>query len=209
MNLSRIAKTSSVLLCGMLAATLAFGEFERGAPTQEQDSPFGKLPPEVLARVTPGEQHAGMAYYLGDWDVTFRITMAGMDGMAPTQGTCSYEWLIDGRWMLSRMKGSMMGTAMEWVHIHGYNNMTMNYETIGFDSMSTDTKFSTGNPSTQDGKTFNFFGTMNEYLTGQINKQFRTVTHQRSADRFDLEIWDPEIGPNGAKVMQFEYSRKK
>ncbi len=210
MKLSSIGKLASVLLCGVAAATLAFGDFERGATARIQDeSPFGELPDEVLARVTPRAEHAGMAYYLGDWDVVFRITMAGMEELPTSEGTCHYEWLIDGRWMLSRIKGTMMGAPVEWVHVHGYNNMTLNYETIGFDNMSTDAKLSTGNAVTPDGKTFGYFGTMNEYLTGQINKQFRTVMHQRGADRFDLEIWDPEIGPNGAKVMQFEYTRAK
>lgn len=173
----------------------------------QEEAPRGDMPPEVMARITPGSQHSDMAWYLGNWSVSLRMTMPGMEELPPEEATCRYEWLIDGRWMMSRMKGTMMGAPVEWVHVHGYNNMTLNYETIGFDSMSTDAKVSHGNPVTPDGKTFGFQGVMNEFLTGQILKPFRTVVHQRSDDRFDLEIWDPEIGPNGAQVILMEFTR--
>ncbi len=150
-----------------------------------------------------------MAWYLGEWDVAIKMTMPGMPDMPPSKGTCTYSWLIEGRWMMSRMSGSMMGMPIESVHIHGYNNMTMSYETIGFDSMSTDAKVAYGNKVTQDGKTYGFQGMMNEWLTGQIKKPFRTVITERDADRFDMGIWDPEIGPNGAEVIRMEFTRKK
>jgi len=169
----------------------------------------GGMPAEVLARITPGKQHADMAWYLGDWDVSIKFTMPGMPAMPASKATCHYEWLIDGRWMMSRMKGSLMGSAAEWVHVHGYNNMTMSYETIGFDNMSTDTKVSYGNAVTQDGKTLGFQGTLNEYLNGQIYKPFRTVQQRTGDDSFDLQIWDPEIGPNGAQVILMQYKRAK
>jgi len=133
--------------------------------------------------------------------------MPGGMEMPPSTGTCTYSWLIEGRWMISRMKAPMMGMPMEWAHVHGYNTMTKTYETIGFDSMSNDAKVSRGNKVTQDGKTFGFQGMMNEWTNGQIYKPFRTVMRKLGEDKFELEIWDPEIGPNGMEVMRFTYTR--
>lgn len=175
------------------------------APAPQSD----QLPPEVLARITPGPEHAQMARYLGKWDVELRMTMKGMEGMPVEKATCTYEWLIEGRWMLSRMKGSMMGTPAEWAHVHGYNNMTKSFETVGFDSMSTDTKISYGNAVTPDGKTMGFQGFMNEWLTGQIQKPFRTVQKPGAGEGFHLEIWDPEIGPTGMEVMRMTFTRAR
>lgn len=170
-------------------------------------APQGRTP-EIEARVNPGEQHESLAWFLGDWDVAIKFTMPGMPEMPASKGTCHYEWLLEGRWMKSHMKGSLMGTEAEWVHIHGYNNMTMNYETIGFDSMSTDAKVSYGIPVTPDGKAIGYQGTMNEYLNGEINHPFRTNQVRTGDDTFRIEIWDPAIGLSGAQVMLFEYTRK-
>lgn len=206
---ARTAKLTS-LLCPLLIAGIVGLRFDRGTPmTEPEASQDGALPPEVLARITPGLQHQGLAWYLGEWTTASRLTMPGMPEMPPEKGTAKFEWLIDGLWMMSRAKGTLMGRPIEMVHVHGYNKMTMNYETIGFDSYSTDAKFSYGNPVTPDGKTFGFQGFMNEYLTGQVNKPYRTVQTRRGEDRFDLEIWDPEIGPNGAQVIVMEYTRVK
>ncbi len=183
----------------------------QGVAHSEEDEPppGGTLPPEVLERITPGPQHRHMGWYLGEWTTATHMTMPGMPAAPPSKGTCTYSWLIEGRWMMSRMKGSLMGMPMEWVHVHGYNNMTKSYETIGFDSMSTDAKIAYGNAVTPDGKTFAFQGMMNEFLTGQIKKPFRTVITERDDDHFDIGIWDPEIGPNGAEVLRIEFTRVK
>lgn len=209
MNLARTGRWTAIALPSLVAITLGLAAGRSTPMSAQDDTPWGAMPPEIMARITPGPQHSAMAWYLGDWTVALRMTMPGMPQMPPEQATCRYEWLIEGRWMMSRMKGTMMGAPVEWVHVLGYNNMTMNYETIGFDSMSTDSKFSFGNPVTKEGKTFGFQGVMNEFLTGQINKPFRTVLQQRGDDRFDLQIWDPEIGPNGAQVMLMEFTRAK
>lgn len=196
-----------------LAAALGVAVLSGGLAISDEKSPDGipGMPPEINARITPGPQHAEMAWYLGDWDVEMKVTAPGTppEMAQPTTGTCTYSWLIEGRWMMSRTKGTMMGMDIQWAHIHGYNNMTKVYETIGFDSLSTDAKVAYGNKVTQDGKTFGFQGMMNEWMNGQIHKPFRTVIRQLGDDRFELEIWDPEIGANGAQVMHWTYTRCK
>lgn len=204
-----IRRASSVGLSLVALSGVALwgaAQFE-GVAVSEEPSPGAGMPSEVMARITPGPQHAEMARYLGKWDVSISMRMPGAPHVEPAKGTCTYSWLIEGRWMMSRMEASFMGAPAVWVHIHGYNNMTLNYETVGFDNMSTDAKFSYGNPVTQDGKTMGFQGFMNEYMNGQIKKPFRVVAVHREADRFHLEIWDPEIGPNGTEVMRMEYTR--
>jgi hypothetical protein len=166
------------------------------------------MPPEMLARITPGPQHAGLAWFLGDWEVESRLVLPGAEGLAPDRSTCRFEWLIEGRWLLSRMKGTLMGAPVEWAHVHGYNNLTQNYETVGFDSTSTDAKITLGHPLTQDGSTLAYFGTMNS-VGGRVNKPVRIVQERLDEDRFQSELWDPELGPQGTLVVRSIYTRAK
>ncbi|MCB9901387.1 MAG: DUF1579 family protein [Planctomycetes bacterium] len=202
-------KTKHGLLILALALGLGLGAIGANVAVGGDDAPANPmgLPPEVLARLKTGPEHKEMAWYLGDWDVSIAMKMPGME-MPPTKGTCTYSWLIDGRWMMSRMSAPMMGMPMEWVHIHGYNTMTKTFETIGFDSMSNDAKVSRGNKVTQDGSTYGFQGMMNEWMNGQIYKPFRTVIRKLDPNTFELEVWDPEIGANGMEVMRFTYTRR-
>lgn len=207
-----MSKASRLCLV-VLAAGLGVAALSHRLALGEDEAPSGKpdIAPEVLERITPGPQHAEMAWYLGTWDVSMKTTMPGMppEMAKPIAGTCTYEWLIEGRWMISRSHGEMMGMPVQWAHIHGYNNMTKVYETIGFDSLSTDAKFATGNKVTEDGRTFGFQGMMNEWMNGQIYKPFRTIIRQTDDDHFVLEIWDPEMGPHGTQVMRWDYTRRK
>jgi hypothetical protein len=57
----------------------------------------------------PSLYHKRLEYFLGDWTVTTRMSPQGPNAPAQeSQGTATYRWLMDGRWLAQDASGPMM-----------------------------------------------------------------------------------------------------
>ena len=59
------------------------------------------------------------------------------------------------------------------------------------------------------GETLIFYGTLDEYLTGENDKPVKSVYRWRDADHFTYEVHDLAIGEENTKVFEVAYSRAK
>lgn len=201
-----------ILACGFLAAHLA-------APTARSEDEPGRPPmdPGAMARIkamtTPGPQHEAMQWYLGTWDVSMVLTMAGPDGKPMAQpigkATSEFRWAIDGRWMLQEIDGQMMGKPYRTVSIHGYENHRKDFVTVSVSNQDTALTLLRGVVVDPSGKVHAEYGTIYEYLDGTYDKPVKTIIRKGDDDdHFTMEIWDLQIGPDGAQVIRFDYTRK-
>jgi hypothetical protein len=168
----------------------------------------------VRKMTTPGPEHAAMAWYLGRWDVKFTLVMPGQDGKPMAQpmgaGTAEFSWAIDGRWMLQEVDGQMMGGPYRYVSIHGYENHRKDFVTVSVNNHDTALSLFRGVVVDPTGKVNVSYGTIYEYLDGTYDKPVKTVIERgESDDAFTLVVWDLQIGPNGAPVLRFDYTRKR
>jgi hypothetical protein len=162
----------------------------------------------TMQATSTGDQHKALAQFLGEWDVELAMVMPGVpEQSAP--GTATYEWIIEDRWLSSRIKGSFLGMAYESFSIIGFDSYAKNHVVAVVNSMDTAMLVARGVVVDPEGKSTAVYGTLDEYTTGDLKKPFKAVTHIQDNDHHVLEIWDLGIGHTGAKVIEFRFSRKK
>ena len=203
-----MSKTLFMLAFGLVAAAVPI--VESRAPQDPQPVPNAADMAEMMARMKrftqPGPQHEALNRFLGTWDTETRITMGG-EATPPEKGEATFTWLMDGRWLQSRGKGSMMGQPIQSFGLIGYDNFKMSYVTTFVTSMDTAMLRSEGD-LTQDGKALLTYGTLDEYLTGEHDKMVKYVWRFVADDEMVQEVHDLPIGETGTKVVEVRYRRR-
>jgi hypothetical protein len=155
----------------------------------------------------PGEAHKALSRFLGNWDTETRFFMGGQ-ASPPEKGTSETTWLIEGRWLKSQWRGTMMGMPNQGFMILGYDNFKMSYVTSVVSSMDTAMLHSEGDMD-PGGKTLITYGTLDEYLSGEHDKMVKYVWRFESNDKIVMEIHDLPIGENNTKVIEITSTRRK
>ncbi len=181
------------------------------AVSQEADP--HKMSPEKMAEMMqkwmemskPGPYHERLAKRIGKYDT--EMTVYGMAAPMKSTGEAEIRWLIEGRWMITESKYSMMGQPARGYAIEGYDNFKKKYVGMWVDSMSTALLTMSGTAS-RDGQTESMWGLMDEPMTGEVGKHAKYVTRVISDDKFVFEIHDLAIGGDRTKVVEIVYTRK-
>jgi hypothetical protein len=177
-------------------------------PSKKEMSPEEKAMMEKWQKaMTPGAYHKQLDAMVGTWDTKVTSYMApGAPPMSST-GTSTNKWIMGGRYVEQRFKGSFMGQPFEGLGYTGYDNVSGKYWGTWMDNMSTGMMSSTGTAS-EDGKSYTFTATMNDPMTGQVSQSEERIT-VIDKDHHNFEMWGP--GPDGKnfKMMQINYTRKK
>lgn len=189
-------------LIAAVVAAFAAGFSARQDPKEMQDAM------EKAKKYTaPGKNHETLKKFLGSWTTEMRFFMGGK--ASPTEkGAAECAWLMDGRWIRSDTKGSMMGMPVHTHTIMGYDNFKQSFVATTVNSMDTAMIRVEGDLD-QHGKTLIAYGTLDEYLDGQHDKAIKVVWRFESDDRFLMEVHDLAIGETNTKVFEIAYTRKK
>ena len=162
---------------------------------------------KMQAMTSPGPQHKALERFLATWTTSSRITMAGFDG-EPAMGESTFDWLMEGRWLQLRGTSTLMGRPYDIYSIIGYDNFKQSYVWTQVTSLDTAMLRSEGDMD-PGGKAILFYGTLDEYLTGEHDKMVKTVWRFINDDRIVLEIHDLPIGEKNTKVIEMTFDRKK
>ena len=155
----------------------------------------------------PGEHHKLLERFIGKWDTESRLILAGQATPAD-KGTVETSWLIEGRWLKSESKGTMMGQPFDTFMILGYDNFKMSYVNTVVNSADTAMVHSEGDLD-PGGKALLMYGTLDEYTTGEQDKMVKTVIRFASKDKMIMEIHDLPIGERNTKVVEVVYTRQE
>ena len=183
--------------------------------SRAQDSKLSEMSPQDMAAMmekakavtSPGEHHKLLERFLGDWDIEMRVFM-GSQSMEPTKGSCTIEWLMEGRWIVTRSECSMLGRPFEAFSIMGYDNFKQSYVATDVSTIDTAMRRAEGDLD-PGGKTLILYGTLDEYLTGEHDKMVKLVYRFKSDNEMLMEIHDLPIGEHNTKVVEISYTRKK
>lgn len=203
-------KTSHVL------ATLALAAVATGAALTQSGKrfthPMPKDPDGGMARwmatMKPGPAHERLKEMLGSWELTMR--MWPMPGQAPVEskGTSEVTWFAEGKWLQENWSIPMMGIPTKGLAILGYDNFKERYVSTRVDSLQTSIASAFGHFD-QSGDNLILWGTIDEPMTPEQDKQVRYILRGFGQDKFTLEVHDMMIGETNTKVLEFEYARKK
>lgn len=100
-----------------------------------------------------------------------------------------------------------MGMPFQGMGLYGYDNYKKKFTSTWVDSIST-TKNDSEGLIDRTGKVINFYGTMDEYLTGEHDKPVKYVLNMIDADQLEFEIHDLAIGADSL-VVKVVYNRVK
>jgi hypothetical protein len=188
----------------LLSTSATAQEGNAGAP--DQAAQMAEMMALYDKYTSPSEMHEALGAFVGDWDV--EIEMPGMPGAAKTTGKATVEWAFGGRLIHETTSGEMMGQPFTGVGYMGYDNFKHKYTSSWFGDQATATYHSEG-LRTPDGKTYYFFGLMDEYLTGEHDKTVKYVRRWIDDDTWVYEVHDPYIAAMGGDtlVIRMQYTR--
>jgi hypothetical protein len=197
----------------VVAAAILTAAVLAAAPLAAQNSdPQQKMTPEEQAMMeayakagTPGPEHAHLASIVGTYDTI--VTGFTPDGKVSekTKGTAERMMVLNGRVLVEKFHGEMMGAPFEGHGMHGFDNVTKKYWSTWNDSMSTGLMLSEG--TCDASHACSYIGTYTDAVTGKP-KQLRMTT-SRSGDAETFNMFDK--GPDGKefKMMEIIYTKRK
>ena len=157
---------------------------------------------------TPGESHRFLGRFIGRWETAARMWWAGA-AQTPSEfkGTAEIKWIMDGRFLLEEQNGQVMGKPHKSMVITGYDNYKKKFFSSFIDNMQTGMYTSEGTLD-QSGKILTYHGKMDEPMTGERDKLFRSVVRIINKDEYVLEVYDLVGTPEEFKAVEITYKRK-
>lgn len=183
-------------------SVLFAGEKEGEMPSMEE------MMADYMKMIEPGEAHRMLDFFIGDWTYTTKMWMSGHDQPPmESKGVSTSKWIMEDRFTETIWEGEFMGKPMKGRGLMGYNNHRKQYVSSWIDNMNTGISAMSG-VYDKDAKVFRMWGTMDEPMTGEINKHFWMVYRITGDDTFVFEVHDSALGEKDTKVVEVSYTRK-
>jgi hypothetical protein len=175
------------------------------APIPAQDTAEADMA-AMMAAGQPGEHHKHMAFQEGSWNVKGQFWMAPSAPPMESDGTATFKWILDGRFMQQKYSSQFMGMDFQGIGTTGYDNMGKKYMATWTDNMTTSIMSETGQCD-GSGKKTEWKGAMADPASGQMVST-RTEQIVESNDKFSLMSYG--TGPDGSEfpIMKLVYTRK-
>jgi hypothetical protein len=159
-----------------------------------------------MAAATPGAPHKALDVFTGEWNVASKWWMSPDAPPMESKGTASKKWILGGRYISEDFNGEMMGMPFTGSGLSGYDNVKKKYNSSWVDSSST-ALFTSLGTSSADGKTFTYHSTMDDCMTGEMDKPVRFVIRVESHDKHIFEMFEGS-GAKEKKVGEMTYTRR-
>ena len=200
MSSRKIATMAFVLV---MAVSTAFAS----TPQQSQQDQEKAMEAYMKLAAT-NENHAYLAKFAGEWNISMTAWM--QPGVPPqkSQGTSQAETILGGRFIKMHFKGIMFGQPFEGVQIVGYDNMKKKFITLWIDNTSTAFFLSFEGTLDAASKTMTDTGLWPDPVTGGTVR-FKGISKMISPDEYTYEMF--MVGADGQEFKSMEYRavRKK
>lgn len=192
--------------CGIALSQEAGKDRQGNAPAAVDQQELNRKWAEVS---TPGDAHKRLDDLVGTWDVETRVWSNGPDKEpSVSKGTSTNAWVLGGRFLRQELKGELMGMPYEGIGYTGYDNYNKKYVGFWIDNSSTQ-MFTMSGTVDKSGKVFTFYGSMDEWMTGENGRTAKYVTRILGKDKQVFEIHDLSRDEPNTKMIEMTYTRKK
>ena len=160
------------------------------------------------ASMTPGEPHKKLAAMVGTWDAEVKSWMNGPSG-EPTvsAGSSEFTSALGGRFVQETFTSTMMNQPFSGMGYTGYDNFKKKYVGFWIDNMTT-SMMSTEGTEDKSG-TLTMWGKMDDPMTGQKDKKFKSVSRFDGPDKMVFDMYDVTTYGDKKPIMEITYTRKK
>jgi hypothetical protein len=192
---------------GIAATLVAFSILAGGlgtvwAGSHEEKKMEGSDP---MAWAKPGAAHKALEPMVGTFDTTTTLWFAPGQPPVDVKGTVESRWVLDGRYVESIHKSTVMNVPFEGRGLEGYDNLSQKYVSVWMDTLSTSPLTFTGTASA-DGKVFTQSGDSVDPMSGS-KLTTRTVTTIVDKDNYRYESFI--TGPDGKEFKNVEVNAKR
>lgn len=193
---------------GIAAAFCLVVSFSVIAQQEPQMSAEQKAMMEAMEKaVAPGPEHKALDGIVGTWNTVVKYYPAPGAPAFESSGVSKNQWVLGGRYVEQRFKGTSMGKPFEGIGYTGYDKVRKRYFGSWIDSMSTTAMLSTGQVD-DGGKNWTFEGSMDDPMSGQSIPMKEKITVV-DKNKHIFEMWSPAPDGSMYKSMEIVYTRKK
>lgn len=143
--------------------------------------------------------------FVGEWKTTTKLYMDPTGEPMVSEGTASAKAIFGGKFIEETFESSMMGQPFSGRSTSGYDNTKKLFVTSWVDSMATGISTMEGSISL-DGTTLTYFGSMNEPMSGEMGKSYKTTIIIESPDKHVMTMYEVLYG-EPFRVMEITYER--
>lgn len=205
-----------IALMGVIAfmSGKAMSDDKAGGAKKPSEADMQAMMQKCMELGHPGEHHKTLEQFEGKWNAVTKMWMDPSSPAMESKGTCERHWILDKRFlqenfkstmMMPGEKGEMQKMPFEGIGTMGYDNFRNMYVSSWVDSMGTGMFTSKG--SSADGKTFTYYGEMDEPMLNVVGRTVKFVTKVVDKDKHIFEMYDLHAG-DGYKVMEITYTRQ-
>lgn len=186
-------------VAGMMTMLLVSGTAAGQEMSAEEIAMFDKY-------AMPGENHRLMEPMIGEWEETVVMWFAPEAPPVTMEASMTAEWILDGRWVRSEHRGTMMGQPFHGIGLDGYDSYREEYVSIWMDNMSTASMVSRGthDPATN---AVTLMGTADDFMASREDVPVRSVTHWTDPDTFVFEMYTES--EDGAEYQVMELTARR
>jgi hypothetical protein len=155
--------------------------------------------------MTPGDVHGIMAQDTGVWKMTISQWMDPSQPPMESEGTCTNEMILGGRYLQSNQSSSVMGMPMNGINIIGFDNGKKIFQSYWIDNMGTGMMMAEG-PWDESTKTITMKGKMYDPISNMdldVREMYKIV----DANHRVLELYVTQNGQE-MKNLEAKYERK-
>jgi len=160
---------------------------------------------QYMKAIAPGPHHKAFEKRVGEWDAVIKL-WAGGPGSEPmeSQGKCTYELVLDGRFLKQQMEGTIMGMPFVGMGVSGFDKTSGKHTSYWIDSMGTQSVYSEGECSDNCMIESYHFTTTDPVM--KTESEVRMVVNTKDANNHVFE-WYMKIGEEYVKTMEIVYTR--
>jgi hypothetical protein len=155
--------------------------------------------------MTPSDVHKMMAQDTGVWKMTISQWMDPSQPPMESEGTCTNEMILGGRYLQSNQSSSVMGMPMNGINIIGFDNGKKIFQSYWIDNMGTGMMMAEG-PWDESTKTITMKGKMYDPISNMdldVREMYKIV----DANHRVLELYVTQNGQE-MKNLEAKYERK-
>ena len=174
--------------------------FSFTAFAQDQDA----MMKEWQKAMTPGPEHEMLAKMVGEWDGDITMWMDPTKPPETSKGTVKYESIFDGRYIVGKFSGNMMGMPFSGMDITGYDNVKKVFFSSWYDNMGTGVMYVEGTYD-KNSNTCNYTGETMDPMGNKMKVREVVTVIDKNHSKFEMFM---DMGTGEMKSMEIKYTRK-
>ena len=155
-----------------------------------------------------GPEHEKFKDVVGTWDTETTMWMAPNTEPMVCKGVAEFRLILDGRYIQQSYKTMMMGEPYEGIGIEGFDRIKQKYVSIWMGTDSTGIFMMEGTAD-DTGKVVTYVGKMDDPLTGQKDKPYKSIAREIDKDTAVFEMYEGTPDGGEFKNMEIRYMRRK